>query len=57
MKTFSCGQVVPGCTATFHGRTDDDILAEVAAHARVDHHLDTIPTVLIDQVRRHITAA
>ena len=33
MKQFRCGDVVPGCTSAFVG-TDDEILGQVAAHAR-----------------------
>jgi len=51
MKQFSCGDVVPGCDATFAGATDDDILAEVAVHAGRDHQLTTITPELASQVR------
>ena len=54
MKRFSCGAVVPGCMATFHERTEDELLAKVAAHARSDHGMDTVPPELVAQVRAHI---
>lgn len=54
MKSFSCGAVVPGCTATFGGDTDDEVLAQVADHARVAHGLQTVPDELVAEVRRHI---
>lgn len=54
MKTFSCGAVVPGCTATFRAPTDDDILGQVAEHARRDHGLTEIPAELVEQVCSHI---
>jgi len=56
MKKFRCGDVVPGCTASFHG-TEDEILAEVAAHARADHGLVDIPAELVDAVRSKLVAA
>ena len=56
MKTFACGSVVPGCTATFQGATEDDILAQVAEHAKVDHGMDTVPPELVEQVRLKIAA-
>ena len=32
MKRFSCGDVVSGCTASFVGDSDDEILALVGQH-------------------------
>lgn len=55
MKEFSCGAVVPGCSAVFHAADDDGILAQVATHARDDHGMDAVPAELVDQVRSHIT--
>jgi predicted small metal-binding protein len=57
MKQFSCGDVVPGCNAHFIGSTDDEILSQVAAHARSVHHLDVVPQSLVDEVVRHISVA
>jgi predicted small metal-binding protein len=57
MKQFSCGDVVPGCDAHFTGSNEDDILAQVAAHARSVHHLDVVPQSLVDAVLRHISVA
>ena len=56
MKQFCCGDVVPGCTARFHGTTDE-ILQAVGSHARRDHGLTDIPASLLKQVRMHITEA
>lgn len=50
MKQFRCGDVVPGCTSAFVG-TDDEILGQVAAHARADHGLTEVPAELVDAVR------
>lgn len=50
MKSFRCGDVVPGCTRSFLG-SEDDILGQVADHARLDHGLSDIPAELVDQVR------
>lgn len=57
MKEFSCGDVVPGCQATFKGQTDDDILGQVATHAGEAHAMSDVPTEVIDQVRANIRAA
>jgi predicted small metal-binding protein len=57
MKTFACGAVVPGCTATFSAADDQGILAQVAAHARDDHGMTEIPDALVGQVCSHIQTA
>ena len=54
MKNFRCGDVVPGCTRTFTG-TEEDILTQVALHARADHGLVEIPAELVSQVRSAMT--
>jgi predicted small metal-binding protein len=50
MKTFACGAVVPGCTATFAAETEEDLLEQVARHAREDHDLPEIPVELINRI-------
>jgi predicted small metal-binding protein len=54
MKSFSCGSVVPGCTATFTAADEDGILAQVARHAHDDHGLTEVPDELVAQVRANI---
>ena len=54
MKQFSCGSVVPGCTATFHAADEAGILMQVAAHARDDHGMATVPAELVAAVRERI---
>lgn len=54
MKRFACGDVVPGCDATFVCSTDEDVLAEVARHAARDHGLSEVPAELVEQVRSRI---
>ena len=57
MKQFSCGSVVPGCMATFSAETDDEILGQVAEHARADHGMEQVPPDVVEQVRQNITTA
>jgi predicted small metal-binding protein len=57
MKSFSCGSVVPGCTATFDAETEDGILEQVAHHAHADHGLAEVPAELVAQVRANIATA
>lgn len=54
MKRFSCGDVVPGCEASWVCPTDEDILARVAAHARADHGMTDIPDEVVSAVRSRI---
>lgn len=56
MKQFACGDVVPGCSRTFHG-TEEQILVAVAEHAQHDHGMTSIPDSLIAQVRSHLVLA
>lgn len=56
MKTFACGDVVPGCDATWVCDTEDDILSNVAAHAASDHGLVEVPAELVAAVRANIVA-
>ncbi len=44
---LACGDVMPGCAATFESSTRDALLAGVATHAATDHGLTQItPEVL-----------
>lgn len=56
MKKFSCGDVVPGCEASWVCPTEDDILARVAAHARADHGMTDIPADVVAAVRSQIVS-
>jgi predicted small metal-binding protein len=53
MKTLACGDIMPGCDATFQGQTEDEILAQAGRHAVEDHDLEVTPEV-VDLVRSHI---
>jgi predicted small metal-binding protein len=55
MKEFSCGSVVPACTARFTGATETDILTQVAAHAEADHGMTEVPAEVVAQVRANIS--
>lgn len=56
MKEFTCGSVVPGCTARFVDVSENAILTRVAEHAHVAHGLVEVPTELVAQVRANIVA-
>lgn len=57
MKQFACGDVVPGCDATFLGADDGAILAQVADHAAADHQLSEVSPELVDAVTAAISPA
>ncbi|MCW2497312.1 DUF1059 domain-containing protein [Jatrophihabitans sp.] len=57
MKSFACGEVVPNCEASWVCSTEDEILVQVARHARQDHRLDSISPELVEAVRSHIRPA
>jgi predicted small metal-binding protein len=54
MKTFACGDVIPGCSARFAGSTEGDIFAQVAGHASADHGITDITPEVVQAVRASI---
>ncbi|WP_298255287.1 DUF1059 domain-containing protein [uncultured Arthrobacter sp.] len=54
MKSFACGDVVPGCNARWVCSTEDEILAQVAPHATSAHGLTEISPELVSAVRSNI---
>ena len=54
MKTFTCGAVVAGCTAAFAAETEEEILEQVARHAREEHGMTEVPEELVRQVLANI---
>jgi predicted small metal-binding protein len=57
VKRFSCGDVVPGCAATWVASGDDEILALVAPHAAEVHGLTALSPELVEVVRSRITVS
>ncbi|MCB5281295.1 DUF1059 domain-containing protein [Arthrobacter sp. AL08] len=54
MKSFACGDVVPGCEARWVCSTEDEILVTVAAHAAAAHGLVELPDEVVRSVHRAI---
>jgi predicted small metal-binding protein len=54
MKTFACGDVIPGCSARFSAADEGGILAQVAGHAADDHGVTDVTPELVAAVRQHI---
>jgi predicted small metal-binding protein len=57
MKEFACGDVVPGCSATFLAPDDGSILEQVGRHAAADHGIPDVSPDLVSAVRSHIRPA
>jgi predicted small metal-binding protein len=57
MKEFRCGEIVPGCDTRFEGASEEEILEQVAVHAREEHGMDEVPPDVVDNVRARITEA
>lgn len=55
MKQFRCGDLVPGCPTTFEGESEDEILEQVAAHARDEHGMDEVPPEVADDIRARMS--
>ena len=54
MKTFSCGDVIPGCSAHFSAADEGGIFAQVTGHAAADHGVTDITPELVQAVRDRI---
>jgi predicted small metal-binding protein len=55
VKEFRCGDLVPGCKTTFQGESEEEILEQVAVHARDEHGMDRVPPEVVDEVRAGIS--
>ena len=56
MKSFACGDVIPGCSGRVTAADEEGILSWAGRHAPEVHGLDVTPE-LVDTVRAHITSA
>lgn len=54
MKSFACGDVVPGCEARWVCSSEDEVLAQVARHAAEAHGVPQPPAELVAAVRARI---
>jgi predicted small metal-binding protein len=53
-KMMRCGDVVPHCDFVARGNTEDEILQQVAEHARTAHGIENVPPELASQARAAI---
>ncbi|MFC4264057.1 DUF1059 domain-containing protein [Arthrobacter cryoconiti] len=55
MKSFACGDVVPGCEAVWVCSTEDEILASLAGHAGSAHGIHDVSAEMVKTVQEAIT--
>ncbi|GLQ54855.1 DUF1059 domain-containing protein [Devosia nitrariae] len=53
MKQIACGDIVPGCAFTAEAKTEEELLAKVAEHAKTVHAIEVTPE-LVNQVKAKI---
>jgi predicted small metal-binding protein len=53
-KNIACGDVVPGCAFTATAATEEELIAQVAAHAAHDHGVKEITPELAAKVKAAI---
>ena len=55
MKRFACGDVIPGCNATFTAADEDGIFAQAVPHAAAEHGIHEVTPELQATVRSLIS--
>jgi len=49
--TLACGDVMPGCAATFEADSEEDLLAQAAPHASEVHGIAEMTPEVLDAVK------
>ncbi|MDF2732913.1 MAG: hypothetical protein K0S92_1546 [Desertimonas sp.] len=55
--SLACGDVMPGCAATFSADTEDELLAQVGPHAAEAHGITEVTPEVLEAVKGAITKA
>ena len=50
-KRLACPDAVNGCKAVFTGKTEEEVLNQVAAHTRVAHGMVDVPPDVVAKVK------
>jgi predicted small metal-binding protein len=53
--SLACGDVMPGCAATFQAESEDELLAQVAPHASAAHGISDVTPEVLEAVKGAIT--
>ncbi|MXG89358.1 DUF1059 domain-containing protein [Nocardioides flavescens] len=48
--TLACGDVMPGCAMRFESSSKDELMQQVAAHARADHGIEEVTPEIAEAV-------
>ena len=50
-KVVHCTDIGFDCDGVVRAETEEEVLAQVAAHAKAVHNLETVPDDVVEQVR------
>lgn len=53
-KTMNCRDVGPDCDFVARGESEEEVMGQVAEHARTDHGLEEVPPELAEKARAAI---
>jgi predicted small metal-binding protein len=53
-RRMSCRDVGPDCDFVARGESDDEVMGQVAEHARAAHGMEEVPQELADKARAAI---
>ena len=53
-KILKCSELVSGCTAVFHGETEEEIIRQATEHSKSAHNVHDIPKNLRKKLHRLI---
>ena len=56
-RRMSCRDVGPDCDFVARGETDEEVMGQVAEHARAAHGMDEVPPEVAEKVRAAIRDA
>lgn len=56
MKSFACGDVVPGCEARWVCSSEDEVMFEVAKHSAAVHGITTVSPSMANAVRAAVVS-
>jgi predicted small metal-binding protein len=51
-KVVRCREVGFDCDGVVRAETEEEVLKQVAAHAKTVHHLETVPKEVVEKVRK-----
>jgi len=55
--SLACGDVVPGCATTLEASSEDELMGQVADHARNEHGVTEVTPELAEQVKGAIKSS